>query len=132
MAHRARGNFARAGLTEVVEVRVGEALKLMAEMSETFDLIFLDIDKESYLPALSHCRRLLRSGRPPGGGQRRLLRGRGFQPGNPGQPRLARRPPAELSAPPLPGARRPGPGGEGGAVGEALVNRKTLNPPLPF
>jgi predicted O-methyltransferase YrrM len=34
----------------------------MAEMSETFDLIFLDIDKESYLPALSHCRRLLRSG----------------------------------------------------------------------
>ena len=62
MAHRARGNFARAGLTEVVEVRVGEALKLMAEFSETFDLIFLDIDKESYLPALSLCRRLLRAG----------------------------------------------------------------------
>jgi predicted O-methyltransferase YrrM len=62
MANRARGNLARAGLSEVVEVRVGEALKLMAEMSETFDLIFLDIDKESYLPALSHCRRLLRSG----------------------------------------------------------------------
>jgi caffeoyl-CoA O-methyltransferase len=62
MAHRARGNFARAGLAEVVEVRVGEALKLMAAMSETFDLIFLDIDKESYLPALSHCRRLLKAG----------------------------------------------------------------------
>lgn len=62
MAHRARGNFARAGLTEVVEVRVGEALKLMAQMSETFDLSFLDIDKESYLPALTLCRRLLRPG----------------------------------------------------------------------
>jgi caffeoyl-CoA O-methyltransferase len=62
MAQRARGNLARAGLSEVVEVRVGEALKLMAAMSETFDLIFLDIDKESYLPALSHCRRLLRAG----------------------------------------------------------------------
>ena len=37
MAQRAQGNFARAGLTEVVEVRVGEALKLMAEMSETFE-----------------------------------------------------------------------------------------------
>ena len=62
MAQRARDNFARAGLTEVVEVRVGEALKQMAGMSETFDLVFLDIDKESYHPALSHCRRLLRSG----------------------------------------------------------------------
>jgi caffeoyl-CoA O-methyltransferase len=62
MATRARANFARAGLADVVEVKVGEALSLMAGMSETFDLIFLDIDKESYLPALSHCRRLLRSG----------------------------------------------------------------------
>lgn len=62
MAARARANFARAGLDQVVEVRVGEALTLMAEMSGPFDLAFLDIDKESYLPALSHCRRLLRAG----------------------------------------------------------------------
>jgi caffeoyl-CoA O-methyltransferase len=62
MAARARTNFTKAGLADVVEVRVGEALNLMAAMTETFDLIFLDIDKESYLPALSHCRRLLRSG----------------------------------------------------------------------
>jgi predicted O-methyltransferase YrrM len=62
MATRARANLARAGLAEVVEVGVGEALNLMAAMTETFDLIFLDIDKESYLPALSLCRRLLRSG----------------------------------------------------------------------
>jgi caffeoyl-CoA O-methyltransferase len=62
MARRARGNLARAGLTGVVEVRVGEALKLMAEMSDTFDLVFLDIDKESYHPALTLCRRLLRPG----------------------------------------------------------------------
>jgi predicted O-methyltransferase YrrM len=62
MARRARANLARAGLAEVVEVKVGEALELMAGMGETFDLIFLDIDKESYLPALSHCHRLLRAG----------------------------------------------------------------------
>jgi caffeoyl-CoA O-methyltransferase len=62
MAQRARGNFARAGLSEVVEVRVGEALKLMAGISDTFDLVFLDIDKESYHPALTLCRRLLRPG----------------------------------------------------------------------
>jgi caffeoyl-CoA O-methyltransferase len=62
MAARARANLARAGLADVVEVREGEALELMAGTGETFDLIFLDIDKESYLPALSHCRRLLRAG----------------------------------------------------------------------
>jgi len=62
MAARAGGNLARAGLADVVEVRVGEALELMAQMNETFDLIFLDIDKESYLPALSQCRRLLKAG----------------------------------------------------------------------
>ncbi|MFZ5451837.1 MAG: O-methyltransferase [Thermodesulfobacteriota bacterium] len=62
MAQRARANFARAGLAESIEVRVGQALDLMAAMPETFDLIFLDIDKESYLPALAHCRRLLKVG----------------------------------------------------------------------
>ena len=43
-------------------VRQGEALALMAESREPYDLIFLDIDKESYLPALAHCQRLLRRG----------------------------------------------------------------------
>jgi caffeoyl-CoA O-methyltransferase len=62
MAARARANLDRAGLSEVVEVLEGEALKLLAAMNEPFDLVFLDIDKESYLPALSHCRRLLRVG----------------------------------------------------------------------
>ena len=62
MAARAQGNLARAGLADIVEVRAGEALELMATMNDAFDLIFLDIDKESYLPALSHCRRLLKAG----------------------------------------------------------------------
>jgi len=62
MAARARANLARAGLAGRVEVRVGEALKLMAAMAGSLDLIFLDIDKESYLPALDHCQRLLRVG----------------------------------------------------------------------
>ncbi|MBM4274785.1 MAG: hypothetical protein FJ134_10060 [Deltaproteobacteria bacterium] len=31
-------------------------------MAGPFDLIFLDIDKESYLPALTHCHRLLKTG----------------------------------------------------------------------
>lgn len=62
MAARARTNFVRAGVARHIEVRVGEALKLMAELSGPFDFIFMDIDKESYLPALPHCRRLLKLG----------------------------------------------------------------------
>jgi len=62
MADRARTNFVRAGLARHIEVRVGEALQFMAELSGPFDFIFMDIDKESYLPALPHCRRLLKLG----------------------------------------------------------------------
>lgn len=62
MAARARANIARAGLTERIAVQVGDAMALMAAMSGPFDLIFMDIDKEAYLPALAHCHRLLRPG----------------------------------------------------------------------
>lgn len=62
MAARAQENLVRAGVGDRVEVRLGEAVALMATLSGPFDLIFLDIDKESYLPALSHCHRLLRPG----------------------------------------------------------------------
>lgn len=62
MAARARTNLLQAGVGARVEVRLGEALSLMAAMAGPFDFIFLDIDKESYLPALNECERLLRSG----------------------------------------------------------------------
>ena len=62
MAARARVNFTLAGLDKRLEVRVGSALDLMAQMSEPFDFIFMDIDKESYLPALPQCHRLLKVG----------------------------------------------------------------------
>ncbi|MEJ2070202.1 MAG: O-methyltransferase [Syntrophobacterales bacterium] len=62
MASRAQTNCAAAGLGHRVEVRQGEALALMEGMSGPFDFIFLDIDKESYLPALDRGHRLLRLG----------------------------------------------------------------------
>jgi predicted O-methyltransferase YrrM len=47
----ARANISRAGLAEVVEIRVGLAIealpKLAAEKREPFDLIFIDADKPS-------------------------------------------------------------------------------------
>ncbi|MFW6127313.1 MAG: O-methyltransferase [Thermodesulfobacteriota bacterium] len=62
MAARARSNCAQAGLDGRVEVRQGQALELMEGLAGPFDLIFLDIDKESYLPALDRSHRLLRPG----------------------------------------------------------------------
>lgn len=62
MAVRARANCAKGGVGDRVEVREGDALMLMEGMSGPFDLIFLDIDKESYLAALTHAQRLLRVG----------------------------------------------------------------------
>jgi predicted O-methyltransferase YrrM len=60
MARRARENLAAAGLSERVEVQVGDARTIMASLTGYFDLIFMDIDKEGYLPALADCHRLLR------------------------------------------------------------------------
>ena len=62
MAARARANCADAGLGARVEVRQGEALALMDGLTGPYDLIFLDIDKESYLPALDRSYHLLRLG----------------------------------------------------------------------
>jgi predicted O-methyltransferase YrrM len=50
-AEVARSNIARAGVAELVEVRIGPALEtlplLAVEASGPFDLIFIDADKES-------------------------------------------------------------------------------------
>jgi caffeoyl-CoA O-methyltransferase len=62
MAARAQGNLEEAELSQRVEVRQGDALQLMTAMEGPFDFIFMDLDKESYLPALPHCRRLLKLG----------------------------------------------------------------------
>jgi caffeoyl-CoA O-methyltransferase len=62
MARRARQNLVLAGLGAHAEVRVGDAQELMAQMTGPFDLVFMDIDKEGYLPALLMIQRLLRLG----------------------------------------------------------------------
>lgn len=50
-AEVARGNIARAGLADVVEVRLGPALDALAELAAEgrgpFDLIFIDADKQN-------------------------------------------------------------------------------------
>jgi predicted O-methyltransferase YrrM len=65
-AQVARANIARAGLADVVELRLGRALdtlpELAAEGRGPFDLIFIDADKRSYADYLAWALRLVRRG----------------------------------------------------------------------
>jgi predicted O-methyltransferase YrrM len=62
MAERARRNTVEAGLGDMIEVRTGQALALLPEVEGTFDLVFNDIDKESYPEVLPWAKKLLRTG----------------------------------------------------------------------
>jgi caffeoyl-CoA O-methyltransferase len=62
----ARNNVERAGLSEIVEIRVGDARELLASLVEDdegpFDVTFIDADKESYPEYLDWSLRLSRPG----------------------------------------------------------------------
>ena len=47
-AERARGYFERAGVTSRVTLKTGDALELLSEEKQQFDIIFNDVDKEDY------------------------------------------------------------------------------------
>lgn len=61
-AEEARRYFQRAGVADRVEIRVGEALEVMSEQKEPFDIIFNDIDKEDYPRAFRLAVPLIRKG----------------------------------------------------------------------
>ncbi|MDX1534207.1 MAG: O-methyltransferase [Thermoplasmata archaeon] len=62
MADRARRNLGEAGLGDRVDVRMGEALTLLPQLKGPFELIFNDIDKESYPAVIPWAKALLRPG----------------------------------------------------------------------
>jgi len=45
----ARKYFAEAGLTEKINLYIGDALEIIPTINEVFDLVFIDADKEYYL-----------------------------------------------------------------------------------
>ena len=45
---RVRKNFATAGVTEVIDFRIGRADQIIPSLQEQFDLVFIDADKASY------------------------------------------------------------------------------------
>jgi len=62
MAQRAIANLEEAGLSAWADVKCANALEAIAATTEHYDFIFMDIEKEDYLPALAHCARILRPG----------------------------------------------------------------------
>jgi caffeoyl-CoA O-methyltransferase len=47
-AERARGYFARAGVSTQITVHTGDALEFLSEQKQEFDIIFNDVDKVDY------------------------------------------------------------------------------------
>lgn len=47
-ADEARGYFERAGVAGRITIKVGDALELLSEQKQEFDIIFCDVDKEDY------------------------------------------------------------------------------------
>jgi caffeoyl-CoA O-methyltransferase len=47
-AEEARRNFERAGVASRITIKVGDALELLSEEKQEFDIIFNDVDKEDY------------------------------------------------------------------------------------
>jgi predicted O-methyltransferase YrrM len=52
-AEEARGYFENAGVADRIRIQVGDALELLSEQKQEFDIIFNDVDKEDY-PRVLH------------------------------------------------------------------------------
>jgi len=61
-AERARGYFERAGVSDRITLHTGDALEVLSEQKQQFDLIFNDVDKEDYPRVLRLVPQKLRKG----------------------------------------------------------------------
>jgi predicted O-methyltransferase YrrM len=61
-AEEARGYFKRAGVSDRIKVQTGDALELISEQKQEFDIVFCDIDKQDYPRALKLALPRLRKG----------------------------------------------------------------------
>lgn len=61
-ADEARGYFQKAGVADRIEVHNGDALELLSERKEQFDILFCDIDKHDYPRAFAMAAPRVRKG----------------------------------------------------------------------
>ena len=62
MARTARTNFEKAGLSELIEVIVGDARSILPTLTAGFDMVFLGTVKDDYLEYLRSVETLLHAG----------------------------------------------------------------------
>lgn len=48
LEERVRQNFQKAGLTDAIDYRIGDASDIIPSLNMSFDLVFIDADKENY------------------------------------------------------------------------------------
>lgn len=58
----ARNNFVRAGKEDVIKLIEGDAAKVLKELDETYDFIFMDAAKGQYIHYMPEVMRLLKTG----------------------------------------------------------------------
>lgn len=58
----AKENFIRAGMQDKITLLEGDALEVMSELTEQYDMIFMDAAKGQYINFLPQVRRLLQNG----------------------------------------------------------------------
>lgn len=62
MAKVARANIKKAGLSDRIEIIVGDAKEVLPKLRGSIDMVFLDAVKDEYLTYLRSCERLLHPG----------------------------------------------------------------------
>ncbi len=58
----AKSNFIKAGLDKKIQLHVGDALQIIPQLNETWDLVFIDADKPGYIKYYELVKTRLRSG----------------------------------------------------------------------
>ncbi|MFU8860709.1 MAG: O-methyltransferase [Cyclonatronaceae bacterium] len=58
----AKSVFAKSGVEHKIDIKYGDALKTLDQIRTSFDLIFIDADKENYLAYYEKCVPLLKNG----------------------------------------------------------------------
>lgn len=62
VAEQALSNFDRTGVSDCIELLIGDAEEVVPQLETGFDFIFLDVDKRLYSKLLPSCVHLLRRG----------------------------------------------------------------------